>query len=124
MMDRARLLIAAAGVACAGLAAGHAMADDAALKSYPGAKEQILSYYNANAREGAGNCGAGNIQNISDVKVLKDDASSVVMAVQYEFAATTLQGGAERCSGVNTREFTFAKSGTGLSITEMSGMGP
>jgi hypothetical protein len=123
-MRQARLLLAVAGLACAGLAAGHAMADASALEKYPGAREQILSYYNANAREGGGNCGAGNIDNISNARVVSETDDQVVLDIQYEYSATTLQGGSERCSGTASREFTLSKDGSDMTVTNMTGQGP
>jgi hypothetical protein len=119
MAHRAGILAAATlGV---GLVAGQAIADDALLKNYPGAKEQILSYYNANAREGSGNCGAGNIDDISNVKLVNESADSVVLAVQYGYSATVLGGNTAMCSGDSTREFTLAKGGSGWTVTNMTG---
>jgi hypothetical protein len=118
MAHRAGILAAALG---AGLVAGQAIADDAVLKNYPGAKEQILSYYNANAREGSGNCGAGNIDDISNIKLVNESADSVVLAVQYGYSATVLGGNTAMCSGDSTREFTLAKGGAGWTVTNMTG---
>ena len=52
----------------AALAAGAALADASALDKFPGAKDAIMSYYAANAREG-GNCGAGHMEATSTTPV-------------------------------------------------------
>jgi len=113
--------VAAAVLLGAGFAAGVALANDAALAKYPGAKEQIMSYYAANAREGSGNCGPGHMNNISDVRVVSEDANSVVLGVKYEYSATELQSGAG-CSGIGDRDFTVAK--TGGAVSAMTGQTP
>ena len=94
-----RLCMAAGALALIGPLAGQAMADDAVLAKYPGAKEQIVGYYQANAREGAGNCGAGNITAIGDAKVVADSGDSVVVAVNYTFSATPTATNTVTCSG-------------------------
>jgi hypothetical protein len=119
-----RMGILAAAALGAGLLAGQAMADDSLLKKYPGAKEQILSYYNANAREGDANCGAGNIDDISTVKLVREDAGSVVLAVQYGYSATVTGGNTSQCSGDSSREFTLTKGGSGWTVTNMTGQMP
>ena len=47
-----------------GIVTAHA--GTAVLDGYTGAREQIIGYYAANAREGGGNCGAGHIAAIGD----------------------------------------------------------
>jgi len=123
MTHHHRLLIIAASLACFGLMASEARADAAALEKYPGAKEQIMSYYAANAREGSGNCGAGHMGAIGDAQVVSEDAGSVVLDVKYSYSATSLQGGGS-CSGDAMRQFTLTKGGSGYTVTDMSGQGP
>ncbi len=117
------LFVVAGGLAAAGLVAGQANADASALEKYPGAKEQIMEYYRANAREGGGNCGAGNMNDIGEARVVSEDASSLVVNVHYMYSASTLTGGSG-CSGMGERDFTFTKSASGLTINDMSGQGP
>jgi hypothetical protein len=122
MAHRAGILAAAA--LGAGLIAGQAIADDSLLKNYPGAKEQITSYYAANAREGGGNCGAGNMNDIGGARVVTESADQVVLAVDYGFSATAMGGNTSQCSGFSSREFTLAKGGSGWTVTGMTGEGP
>ena len=70
----------------AALAAGAALADASALEKFPGAKDAIMSYYAANAREP--NCGAGQMQNIGDASVVSESGDQAVVAVNYTFSAT------------------------------------
>ena len=119
MAHRAVILAAAAlGVA---LGAPAAFADASALEKYPGAREQIMSYYAANAREGGGNCGAGNMNDIGGARVVSESADQVVLAVDYGFSATVMGGNTAMCSGDSSREFTLAKGGSGWTVTGMTG---
>ena len=70
-------------------AAAAAFADAAALEKFPGAKDAIMSYYAANAREGAGNCGAGHMGNIDEASVVSESGDQAVVAVNYTFSATS-----------------------------------
>ena len=62
MFDFRHVLAGAA--LCAGLGATAAFADASALDKFAGAKEAIMSYYGANAREAG--CGAGSMTDIGD----------------------------------------------------------
>ena len=93
----------------------------AALDKFAGAKEQIMSYYAANAREGGGNCGAGNMNDIGGARVVTESADQVVLAVDYGFSATAMGGNTAMCSGDSSREFTLAKGGSGWTVTNMTG---
>jgi hypothetical protein len=106
------------------LAAPAALADASALEKFPGAKEQIMSYYAANAREGAGNCGAGQMAGIGDARVVDASANSAVVAVDYTFSATATGGNTAACSGPGMREFTLSKGGSGWTVTGMTGQTP
>ena len=63
----------------AALAAGAALADASALEKFPGAKDAIMSYYAANARE-RGNCGAGQMQDIGNASVVSESGDQAVVA--------------------------------------------
>lgn len=119
-----RLFMAAGALAFLGPLAGQALADDGALAKYTGAKEQIISYYHTNAREGAGNCGAGNITSIGDAKVVADSGDNVVVAVKYTYSATPTASNTVTCSGDAMRDFTLGKSGSGYVVTGMTGQNP
>jgi hypothetical protein len=101
-----------------------AFADSSALEKYPGAKEQIMRYYAANAREGSGSCGAGNMTDIGDARVVSEGADQVVLTVDYGFSATAMGGNTSQCSGDSSREFTLAKGGSGWTVTAMTGAAP
>jgi hypothetical protein len=103
------------------LGIGTALADASALEKFAGAKEAIMSYYAANAREGAGNCGAGHMTAIGDARVVSESGDQAVVAVDYGFSATVLGGNAAICRGPRTREFTLSKGGSGWTVTGMTG---
>ena len=75
MSTKARL---AGAALCAGLGATAAFADALALDKFAGAKEAIMSYYAANAREP--NCGAGQMTDIGDAKVVSESGDQAVVA--------------------------------------------
>ena len=108
----------------AALAAGAALADASALEKFPGAKDAIMSYYAANAREGAGNCGAGQMQDIANASVVSESGDQAVVAVNYTFSATATGGNTAACSGPAMREFTLAKGGSGWGVSGMTGGAP
>ena len=111
-------------VVLAALAAGAALADASALEKFPGAKDAIMSYYAANAREGAGNCGAGQMQDIANASVVSESGDMAVVAVNYTFSATATGGNTAACSGPAMREFTLTKGGSGWGVSSMSGQAP
>lgn len=119
-----RKLVLAAAALCAGLGATPAFADDSALAKFPGAKDAIMSYYAANAREGSGNCGAGQMTDIGDARVVNQTADSAVLAVSYGFSASVMGGTTAQCSGDSMREFTLQKGGSGWTVNSMSGQTP
>ena len=80
-----------------------------------------MSYYAANAREGAGNCGAGHMTAVGDARVVSESGDQAVVAVDYGFSATVLGGNAAICRGPRTREFTLSKGGSGWTVTGMTG---
>ena len=105
-----------------GIATAHA--GTAVLDGYTGAREQIIGYYAANAREGGGNCGAGHIAAIGDARLVRDSGDSMVLAVDYAYSARSNSGTAGDCSGMASREFTLTKGGAGYTVTAMSGQEP
>ena len=108
----------------AALAAGAALADASALEKFPGAKDAIMSYYAANAREGAGNCGAGQMQDIANASVVSESGDQAVVAVNDTFSATATGGNTAACSGPAMREFTLAKGASGWGVSGMTGGAP
>ncbi len=42
-----------------------------------------MGYYAANAREGGGNCGPGQMADIGDARVISETGDAVVVAVDY-----------------------------------------
>jgi hypothetical protein len=122
-MRWAVVTLLSAGTCALAALSTSAKADDAALATFPGAKESIMSYYAANAREGGGNCGAGQMGNISDARVVSESGDQVVLAVNYMFSATS-ESGTSECSGPAEREFTLGKSGSSWAVTAMSGQTP
>ena len=119
------LIRAVAGAAlCVGLGAAAALADASALEKFPGAKDAIMSYYAANAREGAGNCGAGQMQDIANASVVSESGDQAVVAVNYTFSATATGGNTAACSGPAMREFTLAKGASGWGVSGMTGGAP
>ena len=107
-----------------GLGTTTAFADAAALEKFPGAKDAIMSYYAANAREGAGNCGAGQMQDIANASVVSESGDMAVVAVNYTFSATATGGNTAACSGPAMREFTLAKGASGWGVSGMTGGAP
>jgi hypothetical protein len=123
MMDSwTRLLSGAALVVALGTAT--AWADASALEKFAGAKEQIMSYYAANAREGGGNCGAGHMADIGDARVVSESGDQAVVAVDYSFSATATGGDTAACSGPGMRQFTLTKGGSGWTVSGMTGEAP
>ena len=82
-----------------------------------------MSYYAENAREGAGNCGAGQMGNIEDARVVSESPDQVVLAVNYMFSASS-RPAPRQCSGPGMREFTLAKGASGWGVSSMTGQGP
>jgi hypothetical protein len=123
MMDSwTRLLSGAALVVALGTAT--AWADASALEKFAGAKEQIMSYYAANAREGGGNCGAGHMADIGDARVVSESGDQAVVAVDYSLSATATGGDTAACSGPGMRQFTLTKGGSGWTVSGMTGEAP
>lgn len=119
-----RLFMAAGALVFLVPLAGQALANEDALAKFPGAKDQIINYYNANAREGGGNCGAGNITAVDEARVVTDSGDSAVMAVKYTFSATPTATNTVTCSGEGMRDFTLSKSGSHYTVTGMTGQNP
>jgi hypothetical protein len=95
--------------------------DASALDKFAGAKEAIMSYYAAHAREGRGACGVGSMTEIGDARVVSESGDQAVVAVHYGFSAMVLGSNTAICSGFRTREFTLSKSGSGWTVTGMTG---
>ncbi len=120
-MVNCKLVLAGAALSL-GLGAAAALADASALEKFAGAKEAIMSYYAANAQEPG--CGAGQMQNIGDAKVVSESGDTAVVAVNYAFSATTGAGGTAACSGDSSREFTLTKGSSGWGVSGMTGQNP
>ena len=99
-------------------------ADDSALEKMPGAKKAIMDYYAATAREGGGNCGAGQMTDIGNASVTNQTADSAVVAVKYSFSASVMGGNTAQCSGDSMRQFTLKKGSSGWAVDSMSGQAP
>jgi hypothetical protein len=106
------------------LGTATAWADASALEKFAGAKDAIMGYYAANAREGGGNCGAGNMSDIGGATVVSESADQAVVKVDYTFSATATGGNTGLCSGPASREFTLAKGGSGWTVSGMTGEAP
>lgn len=119
MIDLKLMLTGAA--LCTGLGATTAFADAAALDKFAGAKEAIMSYYAANAREP--DCGAGQMADVGGANVVSESGDQAVVKVDYSFSATPGAGGTE-CSGDSSREFTLAKGSSGWTVSGMTGQAP
>ena len=121
MVDCKHLL---AGAAMAvGLGATAALADASALEKFAGAKDAIMSYYAANARE-SGTCGAGHMADIGDARVVSESGDQAVVAVDYTFSATATGGNTAACSGPGMRQFTLTTGGSGWTVSGMTGEAP
>ena len=108
----------------AGVAAGPALAASTALDQYPTAEQQIRDYFRQNFGQSSSNCGAGQINDISDGKVVSETADQVTMDIDYTFSAKSLQNTAT-CSGTQSSMVTFDKTGDGkLSLKQMDGLNP
>src|SRR5262245_48233512 len=110
--------------ACAALSvvgATAALADASALDKFAGAKDAIMSYYAANARES--NCGAGKMSDIGNASVVSESGDQAVVHVTYSFSATPGSGGSQ-CSGDSSRDFTLAKGSAGWTVSSMTGQAP
>ena len=105
------------------MAVATAHAGSKVLDGYAGAKEKIMAYYAANAREGSGNCGPGNINDIADAKVIESAGDKVVLAVDYTYSAHA-EADPTACTGTSQREFTLTKAGSGYDVTGMTGNTP
>ena len=116
--------VLASAALCVGLGTTTALADTSALDKFAGAKDAIMSYYAENAREGAGNCGAGHMSEIGGARVVSESGDQAVIAVDYTFSATATGGNTAACSGPAMREFTLSKGGSGWSVTSMTGGAP
>ena len=123
MTDSWTRLLSGAALAVA-LGTATALADAAALEKFAGAKDAIMSYYAANAREGGGNCGAGHMADIGDARVVGESGDQAVVAVDYSFSATATGGDTAACSGPGMRQFTLTKGGSGWAVTGMTGEAP
>lgn len=119
MVNSKLVLVAAALSASLGVTA--AFADASALGQLPGAKEAIMSYYAANAREQS--CDAGHMTDIGGAKLVNQSGDTATVAVDYSFSATPGAGGTE-CTGQGSREFTLTKTGSGWSVSAMTGQAP
>ena len=120
MVHFTRVLAGAA--LCVGLGATAAFADTTALDKFPGAKDAIMSYYAANAREGA-ECGAGHMGNIDEARVVSESADQAVLAVNYVFSAMSQGTGTAGGSGPGPRVHPH-QGCLGLGVSSMTGQGP
>jgi hypothetical protein len=91
------------------------------LAQYPGSQLQIENYYDDNAVESDWDCTEVQMDAITRAKVVREDATNLVVAVHYDFQPADGGTGGARCQGFHTRIFTFSKAGSGLTLESMSG---
>ena len=121
MMARASivsLLGAAALVGCAGQMSGG---QTQALASHPGAREEIVAYYDDNAVENDWDCPDVQMDGITRAHVIREDPDTVVVAVHYDFQPGSGPPRGGECQGFGTRVFTLSKAGNTLDVEKMSG---
>jgi hypothetical protein len=112
------LLGIAALVGCAGQTSGE---QAQALASYPGAREKIVSYYDANAVENDWDCTDVQMDGIARARVIQESPDTVVMAIHYDFQPGSGPPRGGECQGFGTRVFTLNKAGNTLDVAKMSG---
>ena len=121
-MLQARVPLAAIALA-AGLAVTQALAASPVFSQYPDAEEQIKSYFRQDFGPVSANCGNGQINDISDAKVITDTPQQLVINIDYSFSAKALQN-TNTCSSTQSSTVTFNKVDGKLVIDKMSGATP
>ena len=121
-MLQVRISLATAALV-AGLAVTQAFAASAVFSQYPDAEEQIKSYFRQNSGLANPNCGNGQINDISDAKVVTDTPQQLVISIDYSFSATALQN-TNTCNSTQSSTVTFDKVNGKLVINKMSGATP
>ena len=121
-MLQARIPFAAIAFA-AGLAVTQALAVSSVFDQYPDAEEQIKSYFRQDFGPVNANCGNGQINDISDAKVVTDTPKQLVISIDYSFSAKALQN-TNTCSSTQSSTVTFDKVNGKLVINKMSGATP
>ena len=104
-----------------GIVTAHA--GTAVLDGYIGAREHIIGYYAANAREGGGNCGAGHIAAIGDARLVRDSGDSMVLAVDYAYSARS-NSGRPATDAAWPHASSRSPRAAGYTVTAMSGQEP
>jgi hypothetical protein len=115
------LMLGAVGLAgCAGGSGGFGASP---LAAYPGTEAQIKNMYDDQAVENDWFCTEPEMNNVTRAQAAQDTPTKLVLVVNYEFSSTTANSARSQaeCSGFNTRSFTFAKAGGGLTLESMSG---
>jgi hypothetical protein len=111
-----------AGAALAGCAGGQMLGQDLGpLAQFPAAQQQIKEFYDDNAVESDWQCTEVEMNDITRAKVASETASTMVVAVHYEFQESDVAPRGGECQGFNTRFFTFSRAGGGLTLEKMSG---
>lgn len=121
-------VLALAATGCAQMEAEERAADPSmqgqqvSLARFPGAEEQIRSYYEDHGQEGDYSCGPVDMGPILRVSKLSDTPTELRLAVHYAFSSEDDGGRSEYCrDGFNTRIVTFRKEGGALVFESMTG---
>ena len=121
MRNRITAAAGLGGLILAGCA-GHMPGEDiGAITKYPGLEQQMIEYYDDHALEDNWECPEVDMDVMTRAQVVKEDATSVKMAVHYDFQPDDGGGHGAMCRGFNTRFFTFDKTGGTLVLRSMSG---
>ena len=88
------------------------------IPDHPGAIASMESYYAAHAWEEGARCVLPSMQ-VTQTKVIEDQPDRLVVEARYywEDGRTQSDGGANICSGFNTRTFTLSQG----QVTDMTG---
>ncbi len=110
------------GLGMALLALAGCTTTTGALDDFPGARPQILAFYEARARERNGTCSLPFIHNIASVEEVSDDGRLVVLQVGYAWDIRLRNSRfGSNCQGIGSRLFTLERSGDAFRVVEMSG---
>lgn len=100
--------------------------ETAVLERYPGAREQIITWYGNNATEQDAMCTGVEMTDITRATTVSDTAQELVLAIQYywDMPGQSVRQGSQSCQGFGSRDVTFAKSAGGVTLQSMSGTRP
>jgi hypothetical protein len=123
---RSGTLLAALGLAAC-TAGGHPLpgvGDQFGLGRFPGAQQQIVSYYKAHASEQSRACNHVQMDAITRSKVVSETDSQLVLDLEYSYSATKAAEKLPKgpaCDGFSSRTFTFERSSDAYKLLRMSG---